>query len=354
MVIPLLLQGVLASQEPTPTFGVSVVDSAGLQGRVYLLREGSDKLPDFEKMKSVGAIYTSSLNVPMQRWLTGFPGVTNRFDWFAIDYQGNFWISRPGLYNFSLTSDDGSRLWIDGQLIIDNDGIHPPVTRAGSIRLEHGRHRLRVAYFQGPPQSLGLVLLVAGPNEKLRVFSTKEFKPPSDLDEEHDSAGTAIAARIMPLKPGLSESLYSSPGKLTGSIPADTVNIPASKVLKQFLGPRGADQAFIISYTGSFWISEPGLYQFALRADDGARLSIDGQLIGDDSPQRDYDSLGITKYASLHLCSGGHSIEMVYVHSSSERPKLSFEIARPGQKLRVFRLQDFSPPAGVSVSGCKN
>ena len=42
-------------------------------------------LPKFEKMKPVGTIYTSSLNLPPQDFRQGFPGVTSRFEWFAID-----------------------------------------------------------------------------------------------------------------------------------------------------------------------------------------------------------------------------------------------------------------------------
>jgi len=350
LLLCLLTQGLLSAQvagqqDSIPTFGVSVVDPAGLQGRIYLLPEGSDRLPNFEKMKPVGVIYTPSLNVPMQRWLAGFPGVTNRFDWFAIDYHGNFWITAPALYNFTLTSDDGSRLWIDDQLVIDNDGIHPPITRSGSLRLEQGPHRLRVGYFQGPPDRLGLVLQIAGPNERLRVFSTNEFKPPRDLDEQHNTA-TPAAAPQTPLAQGLTGSFYLAPNtqKPAGSFPADTLSIPSKEVLQRFLGPRGTAQPFAIGYAGSIWISESGLYQFALRADDGARLTIDGQLIADDNPQRDYDAEGIPKFATLKLSAGAHSLELVYLHSSPVRPKLTFEIARPGQKLRPFRLRDFTPP----------
>ncbi len=57
--------------------------------------------------------------------MQGFPGIDNRFEWFAIDYTGNFWIARGGKYKFALNSDDGSKLYIDDTLVIDNDGQHP-------------------------------------------------------------------------------------------------------------------------------------------------------------------------------------------------------------------------------------
>jgi len=167
-------------QDPMPTFGTTVVISSGLTGRVYRIRRNTNRLPDFDRLKPAGTIYTTSLNVPPQDFKQGFPGVTKQFEWFAIDYTGRFWIERPGMYRFVLTSDDGARLYIDDQLVIDNDGQHPPEDRECSISLEHGVHRIRASYFQGPRFQVALVLRVAGPEEQLRIFSTDEFRPPPD------------------------------------------------------------------------------------------------------------------------------------------------------------------------------
>ena len=53
---------------------------------------------------------------------------------------------------FSLDSDDGSALWIDGQLVIDNDltSTHGPQLVAAAVTLGPGRHSLVVKYFNGP------------------------------------------------------------------------------------------------------------------------------------------------------------------------------------------------------------
>jgi hypothetical protein len=171
-----------AAQEPTPVykFGTTVVLPTGLKGTIYNLRPGTEWLPDFRKMKPVGSIYTSSLNIPTQSFTLGFPGVTKRFEWFAIDYTGRFWIAQPGVYRFSLVSDDGSKLYIDDELVIENDGVHATREQTGEIDLATGLHRMRVSYFQGPKMEVALVLRVAGPGEKLRIFSTDEFKPPPD------------------------------------------------------------------------------------------------------------------------------------------------------------------------------
>jgi hypothetical protein len=167
-----------AQEEAVPRFGTTVVAPGGLLGVIYFIRPYSTSLPDFRRLHPLGVIYTATLNVPPRNFQEGFPGVTDRCEWFAIDYSGRFWIDKPGPYRFELTSDDGSRLYIDGRQVVNNDGIHPPKTRQAALTLEGGIHRIRVSYFQGPGGGIALVLRVAGPGEEWRVFSTDEFKPP--------------------------------------------------------------------------------------------------------------------------------------------------------------------------------
>jgi len=168
-----------AQEEPVAVFGTTVVIPSGLRGLVYHIRRNSSALPDFEKLKPAGpAIYTSALNVPAQDFKQGFPGVTKRTEWFALDYTGRFWIKDAGAYTFALLSDDGAKLYIDDQVVIDNDGQHPPLEKTGIADLAGGLHRIRVSYFQGPKFQIALVLKVARAGEEPRVFSTDEFKPP--------------------------------------------------------------------------------------------------------------------------------------------------------------------------------
>src|SRR5579883_1925656 len=96
----------VAPEPPRATFGVTVVDTTGLEGKVYHIKHGAARLPNFQKMKPRGSIYTTELNIPPRHWLEGFPGVTKRFEWFAIDYSGRFWTKDPGVFRFALVSDD--------------------------------------------------------------------------------------------------------------------------------------------------------------------------------------------------------------------------------------------------------
>ncbi len=170
----------IAQHSAGPTFGTTVVVPGGLLGVIYYIGPLFKFLPDFQRLDPVGVIYTSNLNVAGRSFREGFPGVTGRYEWFAIDYSGQFWIEKPGPYRFELSSDDGSRLYIDGRVIVNNDGVHTPEMRTGAAFLDGGIHQIRVSYFKGTGDCVELVLRVAGLGEEWRVFSTDEFKPPPD------------------------------------------------------------------------------------------------------------------------------------------------------------------------------
>ena len=167
--------------EPLYTFGTTVAANSGFRGEIYPIDPGSRKLPNFSKLKPVGTIYTPSLCVPARSFDEGFPGITGRFEWCAIDYTGRFWISEPGTYRFALASDDGSILYIDDKIVIDNDKQHPVIEKEGKVKLKVGVHRIRLSYLQGPRFHVALVLRVAGPeDDELRILRTDDFKPPAD------------------------------------------------------------------------------------------------------------------------------------------------------------------------------
>ncbi len=49
---------------------------------------------------------------------------------------------------FEITSDYGSRLIIDDNTIIDNDGSHSTISKKGSVELAEGVHVIKVEYFE--------------------------------------------------------------------------------------------------------------------------------------------------------------------------------------------------------------
>ncbi|MEF8788364.1 MAG: PA14 domain-containing protein, partial [Planctomycetota bacterium] len=95
-------------------------------------------LPDFGRMeprrtdvvKEIGAIGGRSKN------------------YFGLQFEGQLRVPEDGEYRFFLASDDGSRLFVGGELVVSNDGVHGTRERSGVVKLDSGLHSIRVDYFE--------------------------------------------------------------------------------------------------------------------------------------------------------------------------------------------------------------
>ncbi|HMQ06324.1 MAG TPA: DUF1080 domain-containing protein [Saprospiraceae bacterium] len=70
-------------------------------------------------------------------------------DFFALRARGFLKVDREGEYAFRIWSDDGSRVFLNDTLILDNDGMHGTAFKEVSIRLVKGYYPVQVEYFQG-------------------------------------------------------------------------------------------------------------------------------------------------------------------------------------------------------------
>lgn len=80
--------------------------------------------------------------------IRSFSGMVSQNTYFGIAWTGRLAITTPGTYTFQLASDDGSRLYVDGTVVVDNDGLHPLRTVAGGASLTAGKHAIRVEFIQ--------------------------------------------------------------------------------------------------------------------------------------------------------------------------------------------------------------
>jgi len=76
-----------------------------------------------------------------------FPG-TDMSDHFYVRWTGKVRIPRDGKYTFFTESDDGSRLWIDGKVVVDNGGLHAMEEKSGELELKAGDHDLKMELFE--------------------------------------------------------------------------------------------------------------------------------------------------------------------------------------------------------------
>ncbi len=165
-------------------------DRHGLLGHVFKLSPETKGLPDWTTLGSAFAtVVVANLDVAPRSFEEGFPalgGDEALLEWFGIRFTGDLEVPAEGDYGFALISDDGTRLWIDGHLVIENDGIHPPIRVSATAHLGEGLHDVVVEYFQGPRNQIALQLFWrVGDDEAWRVVPASTLFRPRLAHRDH-------------------------------------------------------------------------------------------------------------------------------------------------------------------------
>ena len=106
----------------------------------YYEQDGSwRELPEFESLNATNSTVAASVDLNIA------PSGEN----FGLRFRGYVKVPEDGVYGFHVTSDDGSRLFIDGTQVVDNDGIHGARERSGFVALAAGLHPIELVFFQG-------------------------------------------------------------------------------------------------------------------------------------------------------------------------------------------------------------
>ncbi len=135
----------------TLLLGVSLLATAaraaerpGLLLRVFELGESVNALPELvpgEKPNEVRVVRVPDLRTERNDFA---PHRQN----FVSELLGTVTVAQEGEYTLRLISDDGSRLWLDGRVLIDHDGLHRAEPKDAAVHLSRGPHALRVVHFQ--------------------------------------------------------------------------------------------------------------------------------------------------------------------------------------------------------------
>jgi putative heme-binding domain-containing protein len=204
-----------------------------------------------------------------------------RADAFALRFTGLIQVPQTGKYTFYIASDDGSRVYVDGKLLIDNDRLQGMTEMRGEIELSAGPHPLVVAYFDNgggdglevswsgpglPRQKIAADRLTVGGSETLHdvairtlmAIPGREGEKFRDLAalvkaDRHKVAAIAALSAIPPehwsLKevPGLVDNLVSHlsgmPARLRTTGPA----VEATALAKSLAAKLPADQAKVVA-----------------------------------------------------------------------------------------------------------
>jgi hypothetical protein len=138
--------GVAPSTTSEETF---VAVNPAKNGLRYGYYEGKwNALPDFANLKPLRT---------GQTYVIDLKSIEHRNAEYGFVFEGAIRIDREGEYTFSLSSDDGSRLYLDGAEVVNNDGLHGALEKTGTIHFLPGKHSLKIHFFQqGGADSLGL------------------------------------------------------------------------------------------------------------------------------------------------------------------------------------------------------
>lgn len=185
-----------------------------------------------------------------------------------------------GTYRFHVIVDDGVRLWVDDQLIIDAWQDGPARHLTADLRLFQGEHDLRVEYYE----HLG--------EARIRVWWEEVV-----AETFPDWRGDYWPNRSLTGAPVLTHndraiSFDWGAGSPAPALPADEFSARWRRM-------------------ASF---DPGMYRFYARADDGIRMYVDGELVLDEWRVDTVDSLHTVDQAML----GHHEIIVEYYEASGE------------------------------------
>jgi hypothetical protein len=204
-------------------------------------------------------------------WGTGSPASNIPSDHFSVRWLRNVFF-QSGTYNFNVFSDDGVRVWLNDQLIIDQWHDSTNVTYTSTRTLSQGNYSIRIEYFE----NIG--------DARIRFWWESGTSFPQWRGEYF--ANITLSG---------SPTLVRNDGEIAFDWGAGS---PASAI---------PVDNFSVRWTRSAGFN-PGDYVFNARSDDGIRAWVDGQLIIDQ-----WHEAGNTTYRAIRsLGSGVHDIKVEY------------------------------------------
>jgi len=150
---------------------------------------------------------------------SGFPSPYNNGALgFAALYSGKINIATAGTYTFNTSSDDGSMIFIDGQVVVTNnfDQGYPGSTKSGSIALTAGMHDIVIAYNQGGG-GYGMTARISGADDTNMVdINTGNASITPDLVVGSLAGAGNVALTTGNLITGIDDSSTSFSGTISG------------------------------------------------------------------------------------------------------------------------------------------
>ena len=295
----------------------------GFHGNFYtgFGTSGPNEMPELDVLKPSGEFTSLNIDYGHEGELkAAVPDLP--LDHFAIGWTGKIEIKEEGEYTFSTYSDDGSFLWVDDLLVVDNGGLHAPEEKLGSLVLTSGLHDVKIRFFE---KQGGAVCVVkysgADTGDAMQLLSgfhagaepesqVTKYEPVRSLEESEG------------LVEGFDGKYFIMGDEIKDMPDLDVLPASLEKVTPAI--DFGNDHAFsdfdeaiphdriAARWTGLVKVEHTGDYTFTSNSDDGSFVYIDGNLVvnngGLHAPQ--------TRSGTVALGPGFHSIRVDFFENS--------------------------------------
>lgn len=217
---------------------------------------------------------------------------------YGFNFTGYINVPADGIYTFYTSSDDGSSLYIDNVLTVNNDGLHGAVEKSGTIGLMAGKHAISGLFFQGTGGAVFQVSYSA-------TGIAKQLIPSSVLYRVAPLTTTNLLPAVNPANTvnGLDYKYYQ--GNWSVLPPFSTLTpVKTGTVLNFDLTPATSTTLYGFVFTGYINVPADGIYTFYSTSDDGSSVYIDNVLTVNNDGQHG----AIEKSGSIGLKAGKHAI----------------------------------------------
>ncbi len=217
-------------------------------------------------------------------WNSGGVVETGVKDYFVVWQAKTFYVTTEGWHNFLTWSDDGSWLWIDGQIVVNNYGLHGPKTEYGWKYLKPGPHFLAFKMFEWQGGAC------AG----------YQWQQPNQTSYgQVPSCGALGATNVWALDTTNSNPDSNDPNTI---YPAYFIGSIWWNGTRTTTAPLGRNDYFYIEQMRYFWAPTTGKYEFKTGSDDGSWLWVDGRLVVNNGGKHGYKEAT----GSINLTQGMH------------------------------------------------
>jgi hypothetical protein len=195
-----------------------------------------------------------------------------------------FWglpeVRQPGQYEICVTSTDGSQVFVQDELLINNDGRHAQTTKCATRSFGLGKVKMEVRYFHYE-DAPSVLLMWKGPgtDENMMVVRCEDKMALDQIPP--DTVKSDWAARVFTT----SRSYVSIPDLDMCTLAGSATGIPRASfdsvfALRKYI-KETPDVNFLWVLYGSVRIRQPGMYTFCSCSADGSRIILDNLALVD-------------------------------------------------------------------------